>query len=168
MLQIGVLSDTHIRRAIHQAAFLEALDAKLFRDADMIFHAGDLVDHELLHAFAPRMVHAVRGNMDSPSVSLPERKVFEVAGYRFGLVHGWGPPEGLGLRVMKEFVSESLDCLIYGHSHMPDCRRINDLLLFNPGSVTSPRGGYPPSAGLLEVDDSGIRGRILALEDFGL
>lgn len=167
MLQIGVLSDTHIQRAVQQAGFLEALEGELFRDADIIIHAGDLVDRDLLHVFAPRIVHAVRGNMDPPTVSLPMRKVFELAGYRFGLVHGWGPPAGLGPRVMSEFAAESLDCLIYGHSHMPDCRRLNDILLFNPGSAMRPRGGYPPSAGILEVDDCGIRGKIVSVQDFG-
>ncbi|ABA88749.1 manganese/nickel-dependent phosphodiesterase, YfcE family [Syntrophotalea carbinolica DSM 2380] len=165
MLKIGVLSDTHIRQAMRHGDFLDALDGRLFRDAEVILHAGDLVDHDLLNIFAPRVVHAVRGNMDSPAVALPVRKVFEVSGFRFGLIHGWGPPEGLGTRVLREFDADSLDCLVYGHSHMPDCRRLNDMLLFNPGSATSPRGGFPPSVGMLEVDDSGIRGRIVSLDD---
>lgn len=164
MMKIGVLSDTHMCHASHYAGFLEVLDRKVFRNVDMVIHAGDLVDPDLLHAFAPRMVHAVRGNMDPPFVSLPMRKVFEIAGYRFGLIHGWGAPEGLGLRMVAEFAADELDCLVYGHSHMPDCCRCNGLLLFNPGSATSPRGGYSPSVGLLEVGDAGIRGSILPLD----
>jgi hypothetical protein len=165
MLKIGVLSDTHIRLATRHAEFLEFLDRKVFDEADMIIHAGDLVDQELLHVFEPRIVHAVCGNMDSPSVSLPVRKVFEVAGFRFGLIHGWGAPEGLGPRMTAEFVADALDCLVYGHSHIPECRRYNGLLLFNPGSATSPRLGHPPSVGLLEVGDTEIRGKILPLDD---
>lgn len=168
MLKIGVISDTHIRHAIRYARFLDELDCKVFRHADMILHAGDLVDPELLYVFEPRIIHAVRGNMDPPSVIFPSRKVFEVKGCRIGLIHGWGPPEGLGLRMAAEFATDKLDCLVYGHSHLPDCSRNEGLLLFNPGSATSPRGGYAASVGLLEVDDTGIRGRILSLEDENL
>lgn len=164
MLKIGVISDTHIRHAIRYAGFLDMLDRKVFRDVDMILHAGDFVDQELLFAFKPRMIHAVRGNMDPSSVSFPSRKVFEVEGYRVGLIHGWGPPEGLGLRMAAEFATDELDCLVYGHSHLPDCSRYGDMLLFNPGSATNPRGGYSPSVGLLEFDDTGIRGTILPLK----
>lgn len=164
MITIGVLSDTHLRCALHCADFLDFLDRKVFRKSEVIVHAGDLVDHELLHVFAPRIVHAVRGNMDPSSASLPDRKVFEIAGFRFGLMHGWGPAEGLAERVMAGFSEDSLDCLIYGHSHMPDCRLCGGLLLFNPGSATSPRGGCPPSVGMLKLDETGIQGRILSLE----
>lgn len=168
MLTIGVLSDTHIRHAVRSPDFLDVLDRTVFRDVDMVLHAGDLVNHEILYAFEPRIIHAVRGNMDPPSVALPMRKVLEVEGYRIGLIHGWGAPEGLGLRMAGEFATDALDCLVYGHSHMPDCSYCNGLLLFNPGSATSPRGGYPPSVGLLEIDDAGIRGSILSLDDDSL
>ncbi|MGE4545783.1 MAG: metallophosphoesterase [Pedobacter sp.] len=164
MLKIGVISDTHIRHVINYVGFLEVLDRKVFRHVDMILHAGDLVDQELLYIFEPRIIHAVRGNMDPPSVSFPSRKVLEVEVYRIGLIHGWGPPEGLGPRMAAEFATDDLDCLVYGHSHLPDCCRYEGLLLFNPGSATSPRGGYSPSVGLLEVDETGIRGSILSLE----
>lgn len=164
MLTIGVLSDTHLRCVLDHVDFLEMLDRTVFREADMILHAGDLVDPAVLHAFAPRIIHAVRGNMDPYSVSLPDRKVFEVAGCRFGLVHGRGPAEGLGSRVLAWFSGADLDCLVYGHSHMPDCRRLDDVLLFNPGSATSPRGGYPPSVGLLRLEDGGIEGSIVTLD----
>ncbi len=168
MFRIGVISDTHIRHAISYARFLEVLDRKVFRKVEMILHAGDMVDQELLYVFEPRIIHAVRGNMDPPNVTFPARKVLEVESYRIGLIHGWGPPEGLGPRMAAEFATDKLDCLVYGHSHLPDCSRHEGLLLFNPGSATSPRGGYPASVGLLEVDDAGIRGRILSLEEDSL
>ncbi len=168
MFKIGVISDTHIRHAISYARFLDVLDRKVFHDVDMILHAGDLVDQELLYAFKPRIIHAVRGNMDPAAVCFPSRKVLEVEGYKVGLIHGWGPPEDLGPRMAKEFDADELDCLVYGHSHMPDCCRYRGLLLFNPGSATSPRGGFSPSVGLLEFDDTGIRGTILTLEEESL
>lgn len=165
MIKIGVLSDTHIGQAMACSGFLDFLDREVFRETDIILHAGDLVDRELLHAFAPRIVHAVRGNMDPPSVALPLRKIVDVGGYRFGMMHGWGPPVGLASRILSEFAGDALDCLVYGHSHMPDCRRVNGVLLFNPGSATGPRGGFPSSVGLLEVDAEGIRGRILPIDE---
>jgi len=165
MVRIGVLSDTHLRHALSGAGFLDTIEKTVFRDVGMILHAGDLVDPSVLCAFYPRTVHAVRGNMDPDDVRLPLRKVFEVAGYRFGLMHGWGAPDGLAERILQEFSGDSLDCLVYGHSHMPDCRHLGRLLLFNPGSAISPRGGHRASVGILEVDGSGIRGKILPIDE---
>jgi hypothetical protein len=162
MIRIGVLSDTHIRNAWHETALWEALERQFFHDADVILHAGDMVDEAVLDVWGARLVHAVRGNMDAGS-RLPVRKVFEVGGFRFGLMHGWGPPAGLEKRLMREFAEDALDCLVYGHSHVPVCQRRNGLLLFNPGSATDPRGGPHPTVGLLEVGRE-VRGRIVNVD----
>ena len=61
-MKIGVLSDTHLK------GFPEHLGeciAHHFKDADMILHAGDVVESNVLDYFADRDVRAVAGNMDS-------------------------------------------------------------------------------------------------------
>jgi len=160
---IGVLSDTHIRDLQRGISFLSRLEERCFAEADIILHAGDMVNADILMAFGDRTVHAVRGNMDLPARGVPARKIIEVGGFRIGLIHGWGEPEGLEERVTREFDQERIDCLVYGHSHFPVCHRINGMLLFNPGSPTDRRHAPWHSVGILEVGKR-IEGRIIPLD----
>ena len=40
--------------------------------------------------------------------------------------------------------------VLYGHTHVLDCREQDGLVLLNPGSTTIPKGGNPPSYMLYE------------------
>lgn len=162
MTRIGVLSDTHITSMQYGGLQLCGLIEGFFVDATMILHAGDITDPNLLLHFSPRDVHAVRGNLDPPVPELPLKKVIEVDGFRIGLIHGWGAPEGLVPRVLAEFADVDLDCLVFGHSHQPLCERRGKTLLFNPGSPTDRRSAPFHSIGLLEIDTE-INGRIIRL-----
>ena len=53
------------------------------------------------------------------------------------------------------------DVLVYGHTHIPVAEKRGDIFLFNPGSVSIPKGGFPASYGLLDGD----RLQVLALDD---
>ncbi len=164
-VRIGVLSDTHLPDSVDAHAFLDNLVENVLAPVDMILHAGDLVAPELLDAFADYPVHAVRGNMDPPIKGVPIKKVINVGGFTIGLIHGWGPPEGIEERAYAEFSSTSLDCLVYGHSHQPACHHDDGVLFFNPGSATDRRSMEYYSVGLLEID-SDIRGTIIRLDVF--
>lgn len=162
MFRIGVLSDTHIASMQHGGSQICALVDGYFADVSMILHAGDIIDPDLLLHFAPREVHAVRGNLDPAESGLPQKRVLEVGGFRIGLIHGWGDPGNLIPRVLAEFADASLDCLVFGHSHQPLCQRHGNILLFNPGSPTDRRSAPFHSIGLLELDKT-IRGRIIRI-----
>lgn len=155
---VGILSDTHTLIHERGAAYLAELGKRYFADAEVILHAGDLVDPEILTLFAPKPVYAVRGNLDPPG--LPFKRVLELGGKRIGLIHGWGALPDLEERVMREFEGESLDCLVYGHSHFPVCHQVDGLWLFNPGSPIDRRSAPFHSIGLLELDHE-IRGTII-------
>lgn len=165
MTRIGVLSDTHLADDAAASAWLRDLAERHFGDVALILHAGDIVAPDVLTALAPCPVYGVRGNMDRAAADLPHKRVIEVEGVRIGLVHGWGAPAGLLARVRNEFAATPLDCLVFGHSHVPLCRREGPLLLFNPGSATDRRGQPHCSIGLLEVGNGTIKGRIIPLED---
>jgi hypothetical protein len=164
MIRIGVLSDTHFQDPGTGFAFLHDLLDGCFRGVDAILHAGDIVNPEVLLAFAGRTVHAVRGNMDPPVRGIPVRKVVEAGGFRIGLIHGWGSPEKLEERILREFQGECLDCLVYGHSHQPVCHQRDGILFFNPGSPTDRRRAPYHSVGILQVSDR-IEGRIIRVND---
>ena len=162
-MKIGVLSDTHINSLAEGMNLAEKLLAGPFTGVEAIFHAGDLVIEELESCFYPIPWFGVRGNMDPARIALPERRVVEVAGKRFGLIHGWGAPPGIEQRVMSAFATEPLDALIFGHSHEPICKRVGSLLLMNPGSSTDRRYAPQHSVGLLTIDHE-ICGEIVTID----
>lgn len=162
-IRIGVLSDTHLTDSIESHSFLQELVVEVLAPVDMILHAGDLVAPELLDAFSGYPLHAVRGNMDPPVPGVPIKKVIDVDGFIIGLIHGWGPADGIEERIEEEFSSVSLDCLVYGHSHEPACHKRDGILFFNPGSATNKRNMPYHSVGLLEVGND-IHGTIIPID----
>ncbi|WP_312927095.1 phosphodiesterase, partial [Pseudescherichia sp.] len=53
------------------------------------------------------------------------------------------------------------DVLISGHTHIPVAEKRGDIIHFNPGSVSIPKGGFAASYGMF---DDGIF-RVIALND---
>lgn len=163
MMRVGVLSDTHLHGFATGGAVLEGLVGRYFRDVEVILHAGDLVDADVLLGLNNRTIYQVRGNLDPPRRNLPQRRVIELGGFRIGLIHGWGPPDGVAAKVLGEFRNEAVDCLVFGHSHLPCCERRDGVLLFNPGSPTDRRQAPWHSVGLLELGAT-IEGRIINID----
>ncbi|GAB6081630.1 hypothetical protein JCM30471_05440 [Desulfuromonas carbonis] len=110
-----------------------------------------------------RTIFQVRGNLDPPRRNLPQRRILEIGGFRIGLIHGWGPPDGVAGKVLEAFRGEALDCLVFGHSHLPCCERREGVLLFNPGSPSDRRQAPWHSVGLLELGTT-IEGRIINID----
>jgi putative phosphoesterase len=162
-MRIAVFSDTHLADTAEARDFLLGLVENVLAPVDMILHAGDLVDPALLEVFAGYTVHAVRGNMDPSSPQVPIKKVIDVKGFKIGLIHGWGPAQGLEERVYAAFRPLPLDCLVYGHSHVPVCHERHGIRFFNPGSATDRRRMSCHTVGLLEIDTT-IRGTIIRLD----
>ncbi|HOJ70285.1 MAG TPA: YfcE family phosphodiesterase [Syntrophorhabdaceae bacterium] len=145
MLKIGVLSDTHLHKVTTE---LRNLMEVVFRDIDILFHVGDMVDLAVYEYLSNWNIKAVRGNMDSPYVvsMLPEKRIEEINNKRIGLIHGWGSPRGIEDRVMAEF--NDVDIIIFGHSHVPLISKRDNITLFNPGSFRDTN-----TAGIIEMGD---------------
>ena len=164
MKRIGVLSDTHLRYGSEEAAWLEMLCSEYFSDVDMVIHAGDMVDPDVLLAFdCP--VHAVKGNMDDSDGGFAIKRVLKVEEVSIGLMHGWGHTVGLESRLKHEFLYDDVDCIVYGHSHYPANHIVDGILMFNPGSPVDRRQAPYHSVGILEVDVSSIKGTIINLDN---
>lgn len=106
----------------------------------MILHVGDftsLAFLEDLQALGP--VAGVHGNMDETAVkeTLPGRLVVESEGLRIGLVHDAGGRTVREQRLRTLFPECSL--LAYGHTHVPEVKRVGDRWILNPGSPTERR-----------------------------
>lgn len=148
-MRIGVIADTHIPKTAKKIP--EAVFA-VFNGVDLIIHAGDIVEKEALEqleTLAP--VEAVYGNRDSDELkgSLPETRILELQGFRIGVFHGHGDKGTTMQRVPDFFKGIDLDCIIFGHSHIPFNERINGKLYFNPGSPTAKKKQKYPSVGIL-------------------
>lgn len=164
MIKIGVLSDTHLVSLADAADLAEFLMGGVFAGVDAILHAGDMVIPQFIDCFHPCPCYAVRGNMDDSIMGIPSKRVIGFGGKRIGLIHGWGASSGLEKRVISEFTDKRIDCLVYGHSHYPVCRKEGDLLLFNPGSPVDRRSAPKHTVGILTIDNEDIHGEIIALD----
>ena len=151
-MRIGVLSDTHIPG---RAKKLPEELIREFQSVDHIIHAGDVTSDSVLNELeliAP--VTAVAGNVDPQTLQqeLGMKKLITLGGFRIGIVHGHGTYGKTADRAFLTFKDEAVDCIVFGHSHIPLCEYRENLLLFNPGSPTDRRRNKFYSFGILELD----------------
>lgn len=154
-----VVADTHLPR--RAKALPAGLDPHL-EQADLILHAGDLMDPALLDelaAYGP--VRAVRGNLDPPEAPLPETLEFEFGGERIAMIHDSGPKRGRRTRMKRRFPEARV--VVFGHSHIPWLEDEDGLLLLNPGSPTDRRRQPEHTFALLRVEGGGVRAEILVV-----
>jgi putative phosphoesterase len=147
---VGVVSDTHLKRS--DKRFFQLVET-YFKDCDFILHAGDIVDIGIFSG-VDKKIFAVKGNMDF-GIDLPIKRIIEVEMVKIGLIHGYGAPSGIEKRVLSEF--EDVDCIVFGHTHYPFVERVNNILLFNPGSAFDGRYGSNSSIGFIEVNGRNIK-----------
>jgi putative phosphoesterase len=160
-VKILVLSDTHIPRT---AADLPAEVYEAARKADMVLHAGDFTDAEVLDKLnRVSKVCAVYGNMDDARLrgTLTDRQVVQAGRFKIGLIHGYGAPAQLIDTVAGQFTG--VDAVVFGHSHSATNVLKGGVLFFNPGSPTDTVFASRRSYGLLEVGEDKIEGRIIEL-----
>jgi len=150
---IGIISDTHGR--LPQAV------SKAFKGADLIIHAGDIGELEILRSLeniAPTI--AVRGNMDMGKWArqLPEKEVIEISQTVLCVLHDV-------YRLELEPKSAAYHAVINGHTHRPLVEKKQGVLYLNPGSAVQPRSGYAASVALLRIKGNSIEARLIELKD---
>jgi putative phosphoesterase len=182
-MNIGVVSDTHIPES---GPLLHSRLAKLFRGLDILLHAGDVCELYVLEDLQEMftLTFAVLGEEDSEEVQhyLEEKRVVRFGDRAVGMIHGhqyaeaqreatrWlnrilrrAPDPGtLEDFLLAKFEGEEVDAIVFGHTHTPYVKMHQGVLLFNPGAGR-PGSSRRPSAGILEVGDRSIYGRILYL-----
>ena len=142
-MRIAVVADTHDR-------YPPGLPARLGA-ADEIWHLGDVCEVALLAEFTHlgRPLRVVRGNCDEHA-SWPRELHLDRVGMRFFLVHI--PP----IRVPP-----GTDVVVHGHTHVPrDETDAVGVRWLNPGCITRPRRGVPPSFAWLTIRPGKLEWRI--------
>jgi putative phosphoesterase len=157
VIRVLLVSDTHLGAA--QADRLVRRIPGALATADVIMHAGDIIDESLLSTLADfAEVHAVRGNNDVGS-DLPEQAMVSIAGCDIAMVHDSGPATGRGARLHRWF--PTADAVVFGHSHIP--WRTTDVNAtghvqhqVNPGSAMQRRRQPHCTIGWIDIDDGRI------------
>ena len=153
-MKIGVVSDTHLTDKTQELP-KNMLDD--FKSADMVIHAGDLVDFsviERLKKVCPKVI-AVYGNMDPFEVrsKLPKKEIINVGKFRIGVFHGYGASANLIDLLTGIFKNDKVDIVIFGHSHSGLNQEKDGVIFFNPGSPTDKIYAKDNTYGIIELND---------------
>lgn len=148
-MKVGVISDTHVPTLVR---YLPAAVFDIFKDVDLILHAGDIVQLSVLdelRMIAP--VEAVAGNMDDAETQLhlPLKKIIPLGKFSIGLIHGKYKIDRQKALIRQEF--DQVDLIVYGHSHTPFWGKVGDVYFLNPGSPTDTRHAPYNSVAILEI-----------------
>ncbi|MEO7412534.1 MAG: metallophosphoesterase family protein [Opitutaceae bacterium] len=134
-MRIAVFSDTHDRYPSRLPAML--------RGADELWHLGDVCAPETLEEFT-RLgppLRVVLGNCDS-HLEWPVTLELERENVRFHLTH-----------IPPSRAPKGAHAVLHGHLHVPRDEMIGTVRWLNPGCITRPSGGFPPSFAWLTVAD---------------
>ncbi|MCL2810272.1 MAG: metallophosphoesterase [Clostridia bacterium] len=136
-VRIGVLSDTHrdeaaIRQVLKRLLAAGPLDALCF--------LGDCAaDLRVIEANLPQghktAVYAVRGNNDVFAAETDELTV-SLGGKKLLLTHGHRQRVKMHrLGLLLHAREQGADVALFGHTHRPECRYEQGILLLNPGAA---------------------------------
>ena len=138
--RIGLISDTH--------GLLRPEALRALKGLDLIVHAGDVGDPEILDALkALAPVFAVRGNVDTEpwAQALPETEVVNTGRATLYVLHDLGAldldPAAAGFHIV-----------VSGHSHKPVWAERDGVLFVNPGSAGPRRFDLPVTVAILQLD----------------
>ncbi|MBR4101114.1 MAG: metallophosphoesterase [Oscillospiraceae bacterium] len=157
-MKIIVMSDSHgDRRKV------EAILAK-HADADLFIHLGD--GEREMHALLlsnPSLngrLHYLQGNCDSGFLISGTQTQLVLTlpyGHRILAAHGHYYQVKFGTaRIVHEARELHADIVLYGHTHVRECRYDDGVYVINPGSLGCPRDGKAPGYVVLDVSESGI------------
>jgi len=155
-VRLLLLADTHVAK---RARDLPAVVWDAAAAADVVIHAGDWVDTELLDRLeaASHLLIGCYGNNDGPDFRrrLPEIAAATFEGVRVTVVHETGGGKGREARMDRRF--PDTDLLIFGHSHIPwDSTTAAGIRLLNPGSPTDRRRQPQATYMTVELDNGRI------------
>lgn len=143
MKKILVLSDTHG----NEAGIKKAIE--LAGKVDAVIHLGDY-DRDT-KCIKNQKVFSVKGNCDLGSTQKSKR-IVTIGGKRILMVHGHKQRVKLGLLTLGLYAQEKgADIALFGHTHIPTQQYAGNVLLYNPGCLSSMRQTY----GIMTIRDDG-------------
>jgi hypothetical protein len=159
--ELAVVSDTHVpgREPEIPAWVRGRIEA-----ADHTIHAGDFDAPETVETVRRLATDltAVAGNVDPPSVDLPEVATLAVEDATFVVVHGTGPHESWPERVagrVRDAVDDGRGGTVVGvagHTHTPTDTVVDGRRLLNPGTASGARPGTRATMLSVRVDGGAV------------
>jgi uncharacterized protein len=173
--RIIVISDSHgqkdlFRTIVQTHASCDALVFCGDGAGDFVSCMDTAAEDAAFAACVPPVAAFVKGNGDSerlpvrfnPSkesgsevyyeLAIPRRQILTAAGHTIYIVHGHEQGVYYGTdSLVEEVKTAGADIVLYGHTHIADETR-GDVYMVNPGSLTHPRAGTPPSFAVLELE----------------
>lgn len=151
-MKILIISDTHIpKKRKHLPTILD----QECQSCDLLIHAGDWQTVDVYSHFSKKVrTEGVTGNVDDPELKqhLNEKLILDICGFKIGVIHGHGNGKTTERRALDAFSNDKVDCIIFGHSHIPLLKKHEEILLFNPGSPTDKRRQPRYSYGIMNVE----------------
>jgi uncharacterized protein len=146
-MKVLVVSDSH-----GEAPLLHEIVRQVA--ADHVIHCGDFCTKaKELPAVS---LTVVKGNCDFAQA--PQEQMWKTGKLRFYVVHGHQlrvKSTMLPIRRRAEEVGAQIAC--FGHSHFPVCQQVENVLLINPGSISSPRQFPYPTYACIEIWHDRVR-----------
>lgn len=149
-MKILVLADSHGFPDLMRCAVNRIRPDAIIHLGDF-FDDGELLREENLHI----VIHQVPGNCDKDRMYQPRPEVlcYPVCGVKLFMTHGHNHFVKNGTYYLLADAREAgAQAVLYGHTHTPDCRHVDGLWIFNPGSCRNLNG----SVGLIEVKNGEI------------
>lgn len=137
-MKIAIISDTHLNENANQLNRL----ASTFAEVDLLIHAGDYGHYRAYEYLRTHLPFAgVWGNTDDDTIraELKEKEILPAGSFRIGIFHGHGTGKTTPERSYTAFMQDTVDIIVFGHSHQPMIATKNGVLMLNPGSLTSKR-----------------------------
>jgi len=149
---VGVISDTH--------GLLRPQAVAALRGSDMIIHAGDVGNPDVIKALAGiAPTHVVRGNVDKAewAAILPMFELVDVGERLFYVLHEISQLE-------LDPADAGFAAVVFGHSHQPLIETRQGVLFLNPGSAGPRRFKLPVTVARVGVSGDRMRPEIVELQ----
>jgi len=110
----------------------------------------------------------VCGNNDF-NIHAPEAAVFDFCEHRFYMCHGHRQALYYGFsKLLTISKHNEAEVALFGHSHVPYCKKENGILLVNPGSVGQPRSAIGATFAVIEcTEDEPVKAEFFGIKAKG-
>jgi len=165
-LKILVFSDTH-----RQTDKMLIEIKKHSFDTDLCIHLGDNIQDtlDIRNNFSLLPLISVPGNCDFDTSSIfqeEKEKLITLELKKVLILHGHS--RNVQSDLQNAFYAgkfKKADLVLFGHTHVPYLEVTDGITVFNPGSISRPRGGSTASYGIVHIGATGITCNHIEVEE---
>lgn len=152
-MNILVISDTH-----SDVDILNEVVSRKQGVCELVIHLGDKIEDAktVMNRYPTIASINVVGNCDGcffdktngeeGTFTIENVKIFYCHGHRYNVKLGYE-------YLLYKAKSLGANVVLFGHTHLPLCKKVGDILLVNPGSLGAPRMQNKPTYAVLSICD---------------